>query len=86
MFREKIKIGDLVFLRFCASKFQGIYAPKCAPIYAPKQSEKQKKPTEKWTKMNKTNKNKAKKARKKPISVRNEHFLVDDQGLEPWAH
>ena len=36
--------------------------------------------------MNKTNKNRAKKARKKPISMRNEHFLVDDQGLEPWAH
>ena len=30
--------------------------------------------------MNKTNKNRAKTARKKPISVRNEHFLVDDQG------
>ena len=36
---------------------------------------------EERAKANKTNK-KSKKARKKPISVRNEQFLVDDQGLE----
>ena len=36
--------------------------------------------------MRKINMKSSKKQRKMLISERNEHFLVDDQGLEPWAH
>ena len=67
-----------------------ILCPKISGDLCPKMCPKTKKITKKAHKiglnLRKINTKLSKKQRKMLISVRNEHFLVDDQGLEPWAH